>query len=130
MLFSLNARAAEEGRSFMSGAERGATKLGQKIFGDNVTIRSDVGNTVLAADADRPRRPRRAADHVDRKRRREEPVLRPLLGAEATEAVHADQPAAKPGDGRRHRHRRADGESRHGAGCWSPSSGTSARWIR
>ena len=47
MLFSLNARAAEEGRSFMSGAERGSTKIGQKIFGDNVTIRGDVGNPVL-----------------------------------------------------------------------------------
>ena len=47
MLGSLAARAAEEGRSFMSGAELGATKLGQKVFGDNVTIRSDIGNTVL-----------------------------------------------------------------------------------
>jgi predicted Zn-dependent protease len=47
MMFALNARAAEEGRSFMSGKERGATKIGQKIFGDNVTIRSDVGNDVL-----------------------------------------------------------------------------------
>jgi predicted Zn-dependent protease len=47
MLFALNARAAEEGRSFMSGRERGATKIGQKIFGDNITIRSDVGNPVL-----------------------------------------------------------------------------------
>jgi predicted Zn-dependent protease len=47
LLFSLNARAAEEGRSFMSGAERGTTKLGQKVFGDNVTITSDIGNTML-----------------------------------------------------------------------------------
>jgi predicted Zn-dependent protease len=47
MLFALNARAAEEGRSFMSGAERGQTKLGQKVFGDNITIRSDIGNSVL-----------------------------------------------------------------------------------
>ena len=47
MMFALNARAAEEGRSFMSGKERGATKLGQKIFGDNVTIRSEVGSTIL-----------------------------------------------------------------------------------
>jgi predicted Zn-dependent protease len=47
MLFALNARAAEEGRSFMSAGERGQTKLGQKVFGDNITIRSDVGNTVL-----------------------------------------------------------------------------------
>src|SRR5262245_38812389 len=47
MLFALVARPAEEGRSFMSGAERGQTKLGQKIFGDNITIKSDVGNAVL-----------------------------------------------------------------------------------
>ncbi len=47
MLGSLAARQAEEGRSFMSGAELGSTKLGQKVFGDNVTIRSDIGNTVL-----------------------------------------------------------------------------------
>jgi predicted Zn-dependent protease len=43
-----NARAAEEGRSFMSVPEkRGETKLGQKIFGDNVTIRSEIGHPVL-----------------------------------------------------------------------------------
>jgi predicted Zn-dependent protease len=47
MMFALNARAAEEGRSFMSGKERGATKLGQKVFGDNITIRSEVGSDVL-----------------------------------------------------------------------------------
>jgi predicted Zn-dependent protease len=46
-LSALNARPAEEGRSFMSGKERGTTKLGQKVFGDNITIRSDVGNQVL-----------------------------------------------------------------------------------
>jgi predicted Zn-dependent protease len=47
MLQSLNARPAEEGQSFMSGPERGTTKLGQKVFGDNVTIRSDIGNSIL-----------------------------------------------------------------------------------
>jgi len=47
MLGAFNARAAEEGRSFMSGAERGTTKLGQKVFGDNVTIRSEIGNPIL-----------------------------------------------------------------------------------
>jgi predicted Zn-dependent protease len=46
-LGAFNARAAEEGRSFMSGRERGTTKLGQKVFGDNITIRSDIGNPVL-----------------------------------------------------------------------------------
>jgi len=47
MLGSLNARGAEEGRSFMAGQQRGTTKLGQKVFGDNITIRSDVGNPIL-----------------------------------------------------------------------------------
>jgi predicted Zn-dependent protease len=47
LLGALNARQAEEGRSFMSGAELGTTKVGQKVFGDNVTIRSDIGNSVL-----------------------------------------------------------------------------------
>jgi predicted Zn-dependent protease len=47
LIFALNARAAEEGRSFMSGKERGSTKLAQKIFGDNITIRSDIGDPIL-----------------------------------------------------------------------------------
>jgi predicted Zn-dependent protease len=47
MLASLNARAAEEGRSFMSGKERGTTRLGEKVFGDNFTLRSEIGNPIL-----------------------------------------------------------------------------------
>jgi predicted Zn-dependent protease len=47
MMGIFNARAAEEGRSFMSGAQRGETKLGQKLFGENVTIRSEIGHPVL-----------------------------------------------------------------------------------
>jgi len=47
MLGSLNARAAEEGRSFMSGKERGTTRLGEKVFGDNFTLRSEIGNPIL-----------------------------------------------------------------------------------
>jgi predicted Zn-dependent protease len=47
MLFALNARPAEEGRSFMSSAERGTTKIGQKVFGENITIRSEIGNQLL-----------------------------------------------------------------------------------
>ncbi|MEO8682317.1 MAG: TldD/PmbA family protein [Vicinamibacterales bacterium] len=47
MLGSLNARGAEEGRSFMSGKQRGETRLGEKVFGDNFTLRSDIGNQVL-----------------------------------------------------------------------------------
>jgi predicted Zn-dependent protease len=47
MLGSLNARNAEEGRSFMSGKTRGETRLGEKVFGDNFTIRSEIGNPIL-----------------------------------------------------------------------------------
>ncbi|MCA1585934.1 MAG: TldD/PmbA family protein [Acidobacteria bacterium] len=47
MLGSLNGRAAEEGRSFMSGKERGQTRLGEKVFGDNFTLRSEITNQVL-----------------------------------------------------------------------------------
>ncbi len=47
MLGSLDARAAEEGRNFMSGKERGLTKLGEKVFGDNFTLRSEIGNPIL-----------------------------------------------------------------------------------
>lgn len=47
ILGAFDARAAEEGRSFMSGKERGTTKLGEKVFGDNFTLRSEIGNPVL-----------------------------------------------------------------------------------
>jgi predicted Zn-dependent protease len=47
VLGSFDARAAEEGRSFMSGAERGRTKLGEQVFGEQVTLRSVIGNPVL-----------------------------------------------------------------------------------
>src|SRR5262245_14437168 len=43
-----NARAVETGpRSFLSGAERGTSKLGQKVFSELVTIKSDIGNKIL-----------------------------------------------------------------------------------
>lgn len=47
MLGSLNARDADEGRSFMSGKQRGETRLGEKLFGDNFTLRSEIGNPIL-----------------------------------------------------------------------------------
>ena len=109
-LGALNARPAEEGRSFMSGKERGTTKLGQKVFGDNITIRSDVGNQVLRQTPVGP--DGLAARPVTwiEKGVIKEPLLRSLLGEEAGNAVHADQPAAEPGDGRRRGDGRRDGE--------------------
>jgi predicted Zn-dependent protease len=47
MLQAFDARAAEEGRSFMSGKERGQTRLGEKLFGDNVTLRTQIGHPLL-----------------------------------------------------------------------------------
>src|ERR687898_1269147 len=47
MLNAFNARNAEEGRSFMSGKQRGTTRVGEKVFGDNFTLRSEIGNPVL-----------------------------------------------------------------------------------
>jgi predicted Zn-dependent protease len=47
VLGALNARGAEEGRSFMSGKERGSTRIGEKVFGDNFTLRSEIGNPIL-----------------------------------------------------------------------------------
>lgn len=40
MSFSMNARRADEGRSFFS-APKGGNRLGEKLFGDQVTLRSD-----------------------------------------------------------------------------------------
>ena len=108
LLGSLNARQAEEGRSFMSGAERGTTKLGQKVFGDNVTIRSDIGNSVLRQTPIGPDGLAAQAGHLDREGRGEEPRLRSLLGEQAGQDADAGDAADEPGDGRR----RPDASSR------------------
>jgi predicted Zn-dependent protease len=43
-----NARAVETGpRSYLTGTERGTSKLGQKVFSDLITIKSDIGNPIL-----------------------------------------------------------------------------------
>jgi predicted Zn-dependent protease len=48
MLGIFNARTVETGpRSYLSGGEPGSSKLGQKVFSDNVTITSDIGNSIL-----------------------------------------------------------------------------------
>src|SRR5262249_45676127 len=43
LFFSLNARNADEGRSFLSKPD-GGTRLGEKLFADQVTLRSDPFN--------------------------------------------------------------------------------------
>lgn len=42
-----NARNAEEPGSFLNGGSEGTTKMGEKVFSDLFTLRSDIGNPVL-----------------------------------------------------------------------------------
>jgi predicted Zn-dependent protease len=43
-----NARQVETGpRSYLTGTEKGTSKLGQKVFSDLITIKSDIGNPIL-----------------------------------------------------------------------------------
>jgi predicted Zn-dependent protease len=46
MAYGMDARAAEEGRSFLS-KRGGGTLLGEKIFGENITLRSDPFDPVV-----------------------------------------------------------------------------------
>jgi predicted Zn-dependent protease len=48
MLSIFNARTVETGpRSYLSGGEAGSTKLGQRVFSESVTVKSDIGNPIL-----------------------------------------------------------------------------------
>ena len=114
----------------MSGAERGTTKLGQKVFGDNVTIRSDIGNQILRQTPVGP--DGLAAQPITWV---EKGVVKNLF-YDRYWAKKQDKPFTPTGrsrassmDGRR-RDDRSDGQVDAGAGCWSRSSGTSGRSIR
>ena len=57
MIGLFNARTAEGPvGNYFSGKQPGTTKVGEKLFSDQVTIKSDIGNTDPAPDADRHRR--------------------------------------------------------------------------
>ena len=108
MLGSLNARQAEEGRSFMSGAERGHDEARAESVRRQRHDQERHRQQHPAPDADRSRRPRREAGHLDREGRGQEPRLRPLLGEQAGQGADAGDPADEPGDGRRRPDDRAD----------------------
>ena len=84
---------------FMSGAERGTTQLGEKVFGDNVTIRSDIGNAVLRQTPVGAGRPRRQPIDVGREGRGQEPGVRPFLGEQTGKDADRRDTADEPGDG-------------------------------
>ena len=91
LAFALNARSADEGRSFLS-KPGGGTRLGEKLFADGVTLRSDPfdprnpGNPWAGGGGGGGggglgfggfgggggRRPPGPADHLDRGRRRQD----------------------------------------------------------
>ena len=88
--FAMNARNADEGRSFFSKAG-GGNKIGMKVVDERITISSDpldpeaYANTFSFDGQPIPE------DDVDRERRREEPLVRSLLGREAGEDARAHE---------------------------------------
>ena len=58
-----NAQSAESpfSRTYFSGKEPGTTKLGEKVFSEAVTLKSDIGNPILRQS---PIAGRHAARHV------------------------------------------------------------------
>ena len=126
MLGAFNARNAEEGRSFMSGKQRGETRLGRKSVRRQLHAAQRDRQSDPAAVADRPGRPRRQAGHLGREGRRQEPLLRSLLGAAAEEGTDRDHAGHEPGDGRRHDERRGDDQDDQARPAGRRSSGTSA----
>ena len=108
MLGAFNARNAEEGRSFMSGKRARATRLGEKVFGDNFTLRSEIGNPILRQTPDRAGRPRRRPVTWV-----EKGVVKNLFYDRFWAQQQKKEPTAhharhEPGDGRRHDDRRGD----------------------
>jgi hypothetical protein len=106
MGFGMQARAAEEGRSFLS-KKGGGTLAGEKLFPEFITLRRTLStsctrrcrgavgaDSVSAAAVAAGGRPARRAHDLDRKRRGEEPVLRSLLGRQSRQAADAFSPIA------------------------------------
>ena len=88
-----NARTAEGAvGNYFSGKQPGTTKVGEKLFSEAFTLKTDIGNPVLQADTDRHRRDGGEADDMDREGRPQE--LSPTI-------------APGPSGRRRTRHRRA-----------------------
>ena len=84
MLFSADARQADEGRSFFS-KKGGGNRVGEQIVGEKVRIYSDPAHPLApGVPFDNEGLPI-GAEHVGRERRAEGPVLLALLGAEDEE---------------------------------------------
>jgi hypothetical protein len=93
---SFGARDAEQGQSFLS-KQGGGTHLGEKMFPEYITLRSDPFNTKLAATPWGPSLLPNEKHGVDRQGRGEELLLRPLLGEQGRQEADAGdrQPGAR-----------------------------------
>ena len=87
IIFAFDARSAEEGRSYFS-KPGGGTRIGEKVFAEKVTLRSDPtdprvpgspwagggrGGMGFFGPGSGSARPADPQDHLDRKRRRSQP---------------------------------------------------------
>ena len=101
MMGLFNARTAEGPvGSYFSGKQPGTTKVGEKLFSDAFTIKSDIGNPDPPADTDRAGWHGGAADDLDRERRPQEPRVRSHVGETAEEGSDPDRGEPEPRDGR------------------------------
>ena len=73
-----NARAVETGPRSLSHRrrERGTSKLGQKVFSELITLKSDIGNPILRQTPILPDGTPAKPGHLGREGRAEEPLLR------------------------------------------------------
>ena len=93
-----NARAVETGpRSYLTGTEKGTSKLGQKVFSDLFTLKSDIGNQILRQTPILARQHAGEAGDVGRKGRAQEPLLRPAVGDAHEEGPDAGDGQHEPG---------------------------------
>ena len=81
MMFSADARQADEGRSFFS-KKGGGNRIGEQVLGEKVRIYSDPAHP-LAPSSVRRRGAADQAQRLGRQGRAEGPVLLAVLGAEA-----------------------------------------------
>ena len=103
MLGAFDARAAEEGRSFMSGKERGHDPHRREGVRRQRHPAQRDRQPDPAPEPDRRRRPGGQERHLGGEGRGQEPRLQPLLGPAPEGGADRDQPEHEPGDGGRHR---------------------------
>ena len=86
--------------NYFSGKERGTTKIGEKVFSEQFTLKSDIGNPILRQTPIGTDGLAGARRHLGREGRAQEPLLRPPVGDAAEEGADAGLDQQQPGAGR------------------------------